>query len=81
MPVVVTYDHQWRTFHRVEKKVRGRDLGRKGCFLLMVLRSQQKHLLAISLDVPAKEFIGHKHHMLFWKKKGKPAKLWALCPL
>ena len=35
----------------------------------MVLRSQQKHLLAISLDVPAKEFIGHKHHMLFWKKK------------
>ena len=39
---------------------RGNDL-----FVLMVRRSQWKHLLAISLDVPAKEFIGHKHHMLF----------------
>lgn len=70
-PVVVPYDHQWRTFHWGERKVRGRGLGRKWCFLLMVLRSQQKHLLAISLDVPAKEFIGRKHYTLLWKRKKK----------
>lgn len=33
-------------------------------FALMVPRNQWKHLLAISLAVSAKEFIGHKHDML-----------------